>query len=322
MAIFLSYRREDSGVVTGRLAGDLKDAFGASQVYRDIDNIPPGRDFTSHIQDALKRCDLCVAIIGSEWATPRLFEEDDLLRKELEVVLERRVPLFPLLVDGASLPEAEKVPPSLAALRGIQRLRLDSGSDYELHLGRLVKAIRKERGWWREWRRFLAPTAAMAAVGLSVALWPRAGEGDTPEPILGTSGVGGVATVKGGSAPDGETATAGAAASGGAGSESGGVSGIYRDDYRKGAQTSPPDPGNAVSRERRAHGAACASICSKKGAGSVTALCTLKDGVCTITISHHAQLRMEAERLAADLTASCDRLSIKCEKPSLRPGTN
>ena len=47
--IFISYRREDSAAYTGRLYDRLSTHFGADQVFMDVDDIPPGADFASHI---------------------------------------------------------------------------------------------------------------------------------------------------------------------------------------------------------------------------------------------------------------------------------
>ena len=43
--IFISYRREDSGLYAGRLRDTLSHHFGAEQVFRDIDSINPGERF-------------------------------------------------------------------------------------------------------------------------------------------------------------------------------------------------------------------------------------------------------------------------------------
>ncbi|MEA2989235.1 MAG: hypothetical protein QOG83_1946, partial [Alphaproteobacteria bacterium] len=51
--ITVSYRREDSEAITGRIFDRLVTHYGKSSVFRDIDNIPPGADFRKHIADAL-----------------------------------------------------------------------------------------------------------------------------------------------------------------------------------------------------------------------------------------------------------------------------
>lgn len=49
--IFISYRRDDSQAITGRLFDRLETAFGASVPFMDVDGIPLGSDFRSVISD-------------------------------------------------------------------------------------------------------------------------------------------------------------------------------------------------------------------------------------------------------------------------------
>jgi hypothetical protein len=58
MAIFISYRREDSAGYAGRLHEELAERFGAGEVFRDVDNLRAGQDF----EDAIRR--------GSNSVTP------------------------------------------------------------------------------------------------------------------------------------------------------------------------------------------------------------------------------------------------------------
>jgi hypothetical protein len=45
MSIFISYRRDDSADVAGRIYDRLVDSFGEDLVFKDVDNIPFGMDF-------------------------------------------------------------------------------------------------------------------------------------------------------------------------------------------------------------------------------------------------------------------------------------
>ena len=55
--ITISYRREDSGVITGRIFDRLVVNYGRASVFRDIDSIPPGVDFREHINEVLTQSD-------------------------------------------------------------------------------------------------------------------------------------------------------------------------------------------------------------------------------------------------------------------------
>ncbi len=66
--IFLSYRRQDSIGVAGRIYDRLRAHFGNDAVFMDIDSIPFGEDFREHIDAAVSQCDVVLAVIGSKWA--------------------------------------------------------------------------------------------------------------------------------------------------------------------------------------------------------------------------------------------------------------
>src|SRR5262249_17282247 len=51
--IAISYRRDDSLDITGRVFEHLERHYGREVVFRDIDNILPGEDFRKHINTVL-----------------------------------------------------------------------------------------------------------------------------------------------------------------------------------------------------------------------------------------------------------------------------
>ena len=94
--IILSYRRDDTGAIAGRIFDRLVGHYGADQVFMDIDSIPFGLDFREHIQETLKRCDVLLAIVGKNWAAPdekggfRIAAENDWVRIEVEAALAKK----------------------------------------------------------------------------------------------------------------------------------------------------------------------------------------------------------------------------------------
>src|SRR5688500_13273094 len=95
--IFISYRRSDSADITGRILDKLKAEFGDETVFRDIDSIPFGADFTSHIKNELAACKIALVMIGPEWLTVttedgkrRLDNPTDYVRVEVEAALSRK----------------------------------------------------------------------------------------------------------------------------------------------------------------------------------------------------------------------------------------
>jgi len=128
--IFLSYRRDDAAGYAGRLEEALERQLGPGLVFRDVADTPPGQDFTRVIDDRLAGADAVVVLIGPRWAGPlpdgrrRLDDPGDFVRLEAEAALRRGAHLVPVLLPGATMPEAASLPPSLQALARRQALAL------------------------------------------------------------------------------------------------------------------------------------------------------------------------------------------------------
>src|SRR5690242_11962416 len=106
--IFVSYRRQESSHLAGRLYDRLADRFGEDQVFIDVDTIEPGVDFAEEIFRAVSTCKVLLAIIGPSWLSSaddqdrrRLDDPDDIVRLEVEAALQRGVRVIPILMDGA-----------------------------------------------------------------------------------------------------------------------------------------------------------------------------------------------------------------------------
>ena len=65
--IAISYRREDTAPITGRIDDRLQAIFGRDRVFMDLDSIPFGVDFRAHISESLNRCDTLLVVIGPHW---------------------------------------------------------------------------------------------------------------------------------------------------------------------------------------------------------------------------------------------------------------
>ncbi|MGH6833187.1 MAG: toll/interleukin-1 receptor domain-containing protein, partial [Methyloceanibacter sp.] len=142
--IILSYRREDTELMVGRICDRLRDHYGRDSVMMDIDSIPYGLDFRKHIREALKRCDLMVAIIGPRWAAlneqgqSRLADDTDWIRIEIEAALAKDVPVIPVLVNGAAMPKTRELPETMQDLAFRQAAPLDMRRDFHTHMDRLI----------------------------------------------------------------------------------------------------------------------------------------------------------------------------------------
>jgi hypothetical protein len=147
--IFISYRREETAYPAGWLFDRLIAHFGQGQVFKDVDSIHLGDDFVEVISAAVASCDVLLALIGDRWLTitgddgrRRLDDPDDFVRLEMEAALTRDVRVIPVLIDGARMPQAAELPPSLAPLVRRQALEL-SPSRFDSDIGRLLRALDK-----------------------------------------------------------------------------------------------------------------------------------------------------------------------------------
>ena len=145
--IILSYRRDDTSWIAGRIHDRLKGHYGSDCVFMDIDSIPFGLDFREHIHESLKTCDILLAIIGPDWTAPneegqaRLFDETDWVRIEIETALAKKIPVIPVLIDGTRLPPARDLPEGVRDIVFRQAADVDAGRDFHAHMDRLIGAM-------------------------------------------------------------------------------------------------------------------------------------------------------------------------------------
>jgi hypothetical protein len=169
--IFISYRREETAGEARALFNELVDKLGEQSVFMDVDNIALGRDFRWVLEERLASCDLVLVLIGRNWADAknesgqlRLQDSGDFVRLEISTALKRNIPVTPILVQGARIPAAERLPDDLKDLAYrngfelshnrwesdvrelIRRLALDTTRPTIVEPGKQAPATRR---WWR-----------------------------------------------------------------------------------------------------------------------------------------------------------------------------
>jgi hypothetical protein len=147
--VFISYRREDTSVHAGWLHDELAARWGERNIFIDVD-LELSVNFVRRLNELLADCHVMLVVIGPRWATieneqgrPRLFEDRDFVRFEVEKALERPdVKVIPALVAGAHMPDPEQLPESLRELPDLNGIRI---SDDLLHrrddVRRLIAAV-------------------------------------------------------------------------------------------------------------------------------------------------------------------------------------
>lgn len=147
--IFISYRREDSSDTTGRIYDRLVQQFGRTAVFKDVDSIPLGINFRTHLDEQVAKCDVFLAVIGPDWmgikageGKSRLDDPRDFVRIEIESALKRQIPVIPVLVRGATISDPDRLPSSLQELSDRNGIVVRHDPDFHRDMDRLIEHLR------------------------------------------------------------------------------------------------------------------------------------------------------------------------------------
>lgn len=143
--IFLSYRRDDSADVAGRISDVLSRTFGKDPLFYDVNAIGGGQDFAALIKSELPKCRATLILIGPQWTTisnqagRRLDQSDDLVRVEAETAINTPGMLtIPVLINGAPMPRKSDLPASLGGLPALNARRVRRDPDFEHDMAAIV----------------------------------------------------------------------------------------------------------------------------------------------------------------------------------------
>ena len=149
--IFISYRREDSADVTGRIYDSLKSHFGAQAIFKDVDRIPFGVDFRNYLDGRLDQCRAVLVVIGRHWldasnerGVQRLSDPADFVRVEIETALARNIPVIPLLVHGTEMPQFDELPEGLRDLSFRNAIPVRRDPDFHNDMARLINGLKRQ----------------------------------------------------------------------------------------------------------------------------------------------------------------------------------
>lgn len=147
-SLFLSYRRQDSQGEAGRLFDDLAAQFGEDAVFMDVSALEPGRDFRKAIDQNVGCCSALLVLIGQDWleardhsGNRRLDDPNDFVRIEVASALRRDIPVIPVLLRGARMPQPDELPDDLRELayrNAVELTHMRWRSDVQL----LIHALR------------------------------------------------------------------------------------------------------------------------------------------------------------------------------------
>lgn len=142
--IFISYRREDSGGVAGRLYESLRTKYGKNKLFKDVYDIPYGSNFREEIRQAIDKSGIVLVIIGKHFSTEekRLFDKDDHVRFEILYALKSGKLVIPVLVNGATIPTSNSIPAEIKRILYLHAAELRN-TKWQLDIEDFIKHIDK-----------------------------------------------------------------------------------------------------------------------------------------------------------------------------------
>lgn len=165
MRIFLSYRRADAQVTAGRMAQFLDSVSAVDEVFLDVDAIGIGEHVEDRIEATLAKSTHVFVLIGPQWkgppgdsGCPRIFDTDDIVRREVGIALRSGLRVVPILLDEARMPRASELPDDLNELSKINAFSLRTAQFDEDMDNLLDVLIGNRQGRGSRWR--LAPLTA------------------------------------------------------------------------------------------------------------------------------------------------------------------
>jgi hypothetical protein len=158
----------------------LQRSFGQKGVFLDVSGLDGGDHWLHTLEKRVDASKAMVALIGNGWAdvqdekgNRRLENQNDFVRFELARAFSRSIPVLPVLIDGATMPDVGHLPQNLLPLQFTQAMLLRKvtlDDDAERIARRLKALIAQNRP--RGVSRAVAASAVGAALLVGVAVGP------------------------------------------------------------------------------------------------------------------------------------------------------
>jgi hypothetical protein len=134
-AVFISYRRSDTEQIVPRIVERLEARFGKGSTFLDVDRVRGASDFRKAISDHLKKSDLVIVVIGDRWVL------SDWILYEIETALAMSIPILPILISGAKMPNPDELPDEIKSFAYRQAERLDVARDFDHTMQRITDTV-------------------------------------------------------------------------------------------------------------------------------------------------------------------------------------
>src|SRR5262249_15055135 len=130
-------------------------------LFMDVDHIPAGVDFVEHLLAQVAACQVFLVVIGPNWLDAkddggrrRFDNPDDFVSLEIAAALARTVRVIPVLVDGARMPKADRLPDSIKPLvrrNAVELRNAHFGRDAEGLIDKIREAGETARPGMGQW---------------------------------------------------------------------------------------------------------------------------------------------------------------------------
>jgi len=175
--LFISYRRKDDPYAARGIANALAKRFGKRNVYFDLDAMRAGLDFRTQIDEMVAKSDVMVVVIGDNWlqtdesGRSRLEDPDDLASLEVSSALKRNIPVIPVLVGAAMMPDKSALPEHVRALAYRQVREIRATANFEAQMTALIESIEAVAPAGRSTTAKWLTVGAVGAMALTLAAW-------------------------------------------------------------------------------------------------------------------------------------------------------
>jgi hypothetical protein len=179
--IFISYRRQDAAADAGRLYDDLRERFLRTEIFMDLEAIPPGKDFRASLAENVASAEVVLVLMGPRWldirneatGERRLDEAVDYVRFEIEMALAKGKLVIPVLLPGARMPSPEQLPGSIRDLAYRNAYELGY-KNWRFHVDQLTRQLPGKWGapgraapakpTWKTWALVLGVSIPMLTI--------------------------------------------------------------------------------------------------------------------------------------------------------------
>ena len=143
--VFISYRRVDSEHFSSHLHEALENKLGSKEVFLDVENLHGAEDWKDRLKKEIESATIIIVVIGKDWfkEIKKRDESEDQVVWEIQTAMALGKSITPVLISGATMPEAMALPESICLLPKYNALALSSprNEDFQSLLQKILAVL-------------------------------------------------------------------------------------------------------------------------------------------------------------------------------------